>query len=254
MKNNQLEKLADPQGWNNFKYSKEELLVALSAIRTLNPAPASAFDTSQAQYLIPDLRFEFEGEDLLVSSSNFDLPELVFNEQEFANMQKNSQGSDKQYFQKQKRDFTELKQAIAQREQTLIRLGKYIGKVQRKYLKSLDLQDLEILNLEQTARDLNLAISTVSRAIKDKYVECQGKIFSLKLLFPRKSVGKLTSQQVELLIEEQIKNEDKANPLSDDQLVANMQKNKINLSRRTVAKYRKCLGIKNSYQRKTAEN
>lgn len=254
LKNNQLEKLADPQGWNNFKYSKEELLVALSAIRTLNPAPASAFDTSQAQYLIPDLRFEFEGEDLLVSSSNFDLPELVFNEQEFANMQKNSQGSDKQYFQKQKRDFTELKQAIAQREQTLIRLGKYIGKVQRKYLKSLDLQDLEILNLEQTARDLNLAISTVSRAIKDKYVECQGKIFSLKLLFPRKSVGKLTSQQVELLIEEQIKNEDKANPLSDDQLVANMQKNKINLSRRTVAKYRKCLGIKNSYQRKPAEN
>lgn len=104
--------------------------------------------------------------------------------------------------------------------------------------------------MAKTAKELNLAISTISRAIKDKYVECQGKVFSLRILFAKKSVGTLTQNQIEDFLKQLISSENKNAPLSDDQIVANLKKNNINLSRRTVAKYRKRLGIKNSYQRK----
>lgn len=252
LQNHDLEKLAAPENWASFDYSKDQLLTALEAIRTLNPNPASSFSSGQVQYLIPDLKYQFEDGKLTLTTASFDLPEIVFDEENFANMQKNATQQEKTYFQKQRRDFIELSGAIAQREQTLLRLGKYVGKVQIKYLKTLDQQDLVSLNLAKVAHDLNLAVSTISRAVKDKYVECSGKIFSLRVLFAKKSVGKFTQNQLEQLIDEQIKSEDKLAPLSDDQIVANMQKNGIDLSRRTVAKYRKRLGIKNSYQRKMA--
>ena len=150
---------------------------------------------------------------------------------------------------KQKKDFTDLHYAIQQREETLLNLGKFLGRRQEKYLSSLNEQDLVSIKLEDAATELNLAISTISRAIKDKYVECQGKVFSLKLLFPRKSISNLTQNQLERMLKDFIKLEDPQEPLSDEQLVNKFEEKEISISRRTISKYRKKLGIKNSYQR-----
>lgn len=246
----ELEILADPSKWTEFPVKREEIIDALKAIQTLNPTPASEYDLGElTQYLIPDLKFYFEDGRLMISSVRSNLPEIVFDDTKFRELEKDSEAEDKKYFIKQKKNFNDLHYAIHQREETLLKLGKFLGVQQEKYLFSLNERDLVSIKLEDAANELNLAISTVSRAIKDKYVECQGKIFSLKILFPRKSISNLTQNQLEEMLRNFIKLEDPKRPLSDEQLVDRFKEKEILISRRTISKYRKKLGIKNSYQR-----
>ena len=185
----------------------------------------------------------------MISSARSNLPEMIFDDEKFVDLQKDSEIKDKDYFIKQKKNFTDLHYAIQQREETILNLGKFLGRRQEKYLSSLNEQDLVSIKLEDAANELNLAISTISRAIKDKYVECQGKVFSLKLLFPRKSISNLTQNQLERMLKDFIELEDPQKALSDQQLVNKFKEEEISISRRTISKYRKKLGIKNSYQR-----
>ena len=180
-----LEVLADPSKWPEFPFKREKIIDALKAIQSLNPAPASEYELGEpTQYLIPDLKFYFEDGRLMISSFRSNLPEIVFDDEKFIELEKDSEAVDEKYFIKRKKNFIDLHYAIQQREETLLKLGKFLGRRQEKYLSSLKEQDLVSIKLEDAANELNLAISTISRAIKDKYVECQGKVFSLKLLFP----------------------------------------------------------------------
>lgn len=250
LEKHELEVLADPSKWATLPYEHEKIITALKAIQTLNPTPASEYELGEpTQYLIPDLKFYFEDGRLLISSARSGLPEMIFDDENFIELQKDSEIKDKHYFIKQKKNFINLRYAIQQREETLLKLGKFLGRRQEKYLSSLNEQDLVSIKLEDVANELNLAISTISRAIKDKYVECQGKVFSLKLLFPRKSISNLTQNQLEGMLKDFIKLEDPNRPLSDEQLVNKFKEKEISISRRTISKYRKKLGIKNSYQR-----
>lgn len=250
LEKHELEALADPSKWATLPYEHEKIITALKAIQTLNPAPASEYELGEpTQYLIPDLKFYFEDGRLLISSARSNLPEMIFDDEKFVELQKDSEVVDKKYFIKQKKNFIDLRYAIQQREETLLKLGKFLGRRQEKYLSSLNGQDLVSIKLEDAANELNLAISTISRAIKDKYVECQGKVFSLKLLFPRKSISNLTQNQLEEMLKNFIKLENPERPLSDEQLVNRFKEKEIAISRRTISKYRKKLGIKNSYQR-----
>ena len=245
-----LEVLADPSKWPEFPFKREKIIDALKAIQSLNPAPASEYELGEpTQYLIPDLKFYFEDGRLMISSFRSNLPEIVFDDEKFIELEKDSEAVDEKYFIKRKKNFIDLHYAIQQREETLLKLGKFLGRRQEKYLSSLKEQDLVSIKLEDAANKLNLAISTISRAIKDKYVECQGKVFSLKLLFPRKSISNLTQNQLEKMLKDFIKLEDPKNSLSDEQLVNRFKEKGISISRRTISKYRKKLGIKNSYQR-----
>lgn len=245
-----LEVLADPSKWPEFPFKREKIIDALKAIQSLNPAPASEYELGEpTQYLIPDLKFYFEDGRLMISSFRSNLPEIVFDDEKFIELEKDSEAVDEKYFIKRKKNFIDLHYAIQQREETLLKLGKFLGRRQEKYLSSLKEQDLVSIKLEDAANELNLAISTISRAIKDKYVECQGKVFSLKLLFPRKSISNLTQNQLEKMLKDFIKLEDPKNSLSDEQLVNRFKEKGISISRRTISKYRKKLGIKNSYQR-----
>ncbi len=250
LEKHELEVLADPSKWATLPYEHEKIITALKAIQTLNPTPASEYELGEpTQYLIPDLKFYFEDNRLMISSARSGLPEMIFDDENFIELQKDSEIKDKHYFIKQKKNFINLRYAIQQREETLLKLGKFLGRRQEKYLSSLNEQDLVSIKLEDAANELNLAISTISRAIKDKYVECQGKVFSLKLLFPRKSISNLTQNQLEEMLKDFIKLEDPNRPLSDEQLVNKFKEKEISISRRTISKYRKKLGIKNSYQR-----
>lgn len=250
LEKHELEVLADPSKWATLPYGHEKIITALKAIQTLNPTPASKYELGEpTQYLIPDLKFYFEDGRLMISSARSNLPEMIFDDEKFIELQKDSEVVDEKYFIKQKKNFIDLHYAIQQREETLLKLGKFLGRRQEKYLSSLNGQDLVSIKLEDAANELNLAISTISRAIKDKYVECQGKVFSLKLLFPRKSISNLTQNQLEEMLKNFIKLENPERPLSDEQLVNRFKEKEIAISRRTISKYRKKLGIKNSYQR-----
>ncbi|MDE6546209.1 MAG: RNA polymerase sigma-54 factor, partial [Lactobacillus sp.] len=214
LEHEELEKIADPNRWNELSFKRKEILLALKSIQTLNPMPASEYEVGeQAQYLIPDIKFYFDNDELMITTSSSNLPEIIFNKENFSKLKDNSENKDKKYFVSQKRNFDNLYFAIQQRKETLLKLGKVLGKKQRKYLSSMNEEDLVSVKLDEVAKELNLATSTISRAVKDKYVECQGKIFSLKLLFPRKSVNNVTQMQLEGMLQELIEKENKSTPL-----------------------------------------
>lgn len=247
--NNELELLAEPQKWPKSPYSQEHLKAALTSIQTLNPAPASEYvEDSNTQYLIPDLIFKVEDNRLTIETFQSQIPELLFDEKTFSELKDRSDQN--KYFTEQHQRFVEMKNAIEQRQRTMMRLGKYVGDFQRDFLMTLQKQELKPLGLKETAQALDLAPSTISRAIKDKYIQCQNKIFSLKLLFPRQVKTDLSQARIEYDLAKLIKNENAQMPLSDQQLVALFAEHNVNLSRRVIAKYRKKLGIANSYLRK----
>lgn len=253
LQDNDLEMLADPQQWQALTFSAQQLEKALAAIQTLDPAPASEYTTSDnTQYLLPDLIFKVEDQRLTVETFQTQIPELVFDEQTFQKLKKQSDQS--QYFTTQRQEYLELKNAIVQRQQTILRLGKYVGEYQHDFLITLQKEKLQPLDLKKTARALNLAPSTISRAIKGKYIQCQNKIFSLKMLFPRKVASNLSQIRIEYDLQKLVKTENKHQPLSDQQLVAIFAERGIKLSRRVIAKYRKKAGIPNSYKRKVNSN
>lgn len=244
-----LEMLADPQKWGLTQFSEKQLENALACIQTLDPAPASEYTTgTNTQYLLPDLIFKVEDQRLTIETFQAQIPELLFDEQTFQELK--GQANERQYFTEQKQRYLELKNAIEQRQQTILRLGKYVGEYQHDFLITLQREKLKPLGLKETAKALDLAPSTISRAIKDKYIQCQNKIFSLKMLFPRQVAQDLSQERIEYDLQELVKAENSLEPLSDQQLVAIFAKHGVELSRRVIAKYRKKLGIPNSYHRK----
>ncbi|MCO6533961.1 RNA polymerase factor sigma-54 [Lactobacillus sp.] len=244
-----LEMLADPQKWGLTQFSEKQLENALACIQTLDPAPASEYTTgTNTQYLLPDLIFKVEDQRLTIETFQAQIPELLFDEQTFQELK--GQAKERQYFTEQKQRYLELKSAIEQRQQTILRLGKYVGEYQHDFLITLQREKLKPLGLKETAKALDLAPSTISRAIKDKYIQCQNKIFSLKMLFPRQVAQDLSQERIEYDLQEMVKAENSLEPLSDQQLVAIFAKHGVELSRRVIAKYRKKLGIPNSYHRK----
>ena len=246
----QLEMLADPKEWHNSQFSVSELNDALASIQTLDPAPASEYSVeNNTQYLFPDLIYRITDGRLTVENFQSQIPEMVFDEKAYHELKE--QSAETKYFSEQKQHYLELKNAIEERQKTIMRLGKYVGKFQRDFLTTMQRRELKPLGLKETAQALNLAPSTISRAIKDKYIQCQNKIFSLKMLFPRKVTTDLSQARIEYDLQQMIKKEDVCAPLSDQQLVEIFAKHGVTLSRRVIAKYRKKLNIPNSYSRKS---
>ena len=248
--NNQLEMLADPKKWPHSKFSVSELNDALASIQTLDPTPASDYVVdSNVQYLLPDLIYKVTDGRITVENFQAQIPEMVFDEKSYRELK--DQSNENKYFSEQKQRFLEMKSAIAERQKTIMRLGEYVGQFQHAFLTTMQKQELKPLGLKETARALSLAPSTISRAIKDKYVQCQNKVFSLKILFPRKVTTDLSQARIEYDLQQIIKKEDARAPLSDQQLVEIFAKHDVTLSRRVIAKYRKKLNIPNSYSRKS---
>ena len=244
-----LEMLADPKKWSTSLFSAQQLTAALTSIQTLDPAPASKYLTGpDTQYLLPDLIFKVEDGRLTLETFQSRIPEILFDEQNYQELKQ--QSDQKHYFTEQRAQYLEMKNAIAHRQQTILRLGEFVGELQHDFLITLQKEQLKPLGLKEAAVALDLAPSTISRAIKDKYIQCQNKIFSLKVLFPRQVSADVAQTRMEYDLQKLIGSEDPAHPLSDQELVAIFAEHEIKLSRRVIAKYRQKLNIPNSYLRK----
>ncbi len=99
------------------------------------------------------------------------------------------------------------------------------------------------LNESQIALETHLNVSTISRTVRSKYFQCDFGIFPLNILFSSK-INNFSQKNILNMLKKIILNENQKNPLTDDEI-----KNNIAVSRRTISKYRKKLGIGNYYQR-----
>ncbi|GIX41811.1 MAG: RNA polymerase sigma-54 factor [Leptospiraceae bacterium] len=235
----------------------------LSLLRTLNPFPGLPYSNEETIYIEPDV-YVFVEEIHLNGDKDYKI-EVILNDKTLQNIEFNKEYIKQVQQEKQlsKKELEELKKkyynaqtlihAIQQRNETLLKVAKSIVKFQREFF--ITGKNLQPLKLKDIAEDVGLHESTVSRITTNKYVYTRWGIFELKYFFRRglKSINKenaVTTDKVKELIKEIINNEDKTIPLKDQEIADILIKKGIKIARRTVAKYRKELGIPSVSERK----
>ncbi|MBR5641215.1 MAG: RNA polymerase factor sigma-54 [Firmicutes bacterium] len=226
-------------------------------IRTLDPKPGRQFGKdAEAQYVIPDVFIELRDGKLAVSVSESASPRLIISP--FYRHLLEDPGSDEQL-----KDFLEgrlnsaawLIRSIRQRSQTIVSVTSAIAEVQEAFLTNRG--GLVPMTLAQIAGMAGVHESTVSRCTSGKYVQTPRGLFELKDLFGgglAAGSGEVSSDSVKKAIRQVIENENDRAPLSDQAIAEKLkQENGVNISRRTVTKYREAMGIPSSTGRKRFE-
>ncbi|MEH7119086.1 RNA polymerase factor sigma-54 [Neobacillus vireti] len=234
--------------------SLKDLQDVFDEIQQLNPKPAAMLQKEPTTYIIPDAIIEQTNQGLTVRMYDDFLPRIGFNEpyyQKFNNQ--NKQVS--RFLQDKVQDYQWILRSIEQRKETLTKVVMKIVEKQPVFFQKGS-QYLVPMTMKEIANELEIHESTVSRAVREKYVQTPIGTFPLKTFFTStiQTVSddeSTSSTQVKNEISKLIAEEKKEKPLSDQDMVEQLKLQKgILVSRRTVAKYREQLGIPSSSKRK----
>lgn len=227
----------------------------LSEISRLNPRPLNGFDAAQTTYIIPDVVLALDEEQKCFQARLNDdwSADYRISDYYYSMMSRAKDEELAAYFVKKYRHARFLIEGIEQRRATITSIADYIGKVQFGFL--MGKEGKRPVTMTEAAKELGIAVSTVSRAVKGKYIQYPAGSMFFKDLFETGISGSedalvRTREDIKEQIKRLIENEDKMNPLSDTQLVQELEKQQIGISRRTVAKYRDSMGIKGCFDRK----
>lgn len=235
---------------------EEDVRAAAAYIRTLNPIPSRGFRTeAYTQYAVPEATLRWESGSLQIEMNDSVQPHVSLSRENCALMD----GCDEREIQLYlKRNYQEAKNLISNldyRQDTLFRLLRAIVQLQSGFF--VRGEPLIPMTMSQVADALRLNISTVSRAVKDKYIQYQGKVYALRSLFTAAiqtaDGGLVSADSAKRRIRDCVAAEDPARPLSDRAICSALAGLNIALSRRTVAKYRSELGIPSAAQRRRAK-
>jgi RNA polymerase sigma-54 factor len=229
----------------------DEVARAIKSIRTLDPKPGRAYSDETTRYVVPDVYVQKVGNDWVVTLNEEGIPRLRISPY-YSELLREPESSHKTYLTERLRAASWLIKSIQQRQQTIYRVTESIMKFQQPFLEH-GIERLKPLVLKDVADDIDMHESTVSRVTTDKYVHTPQGIFELKFFFTsgiKTSNGDISSSSVKERIKTIIAAEAGANPISDQQIVDLLKAEKIDIARRTVAKYRESLGISSSSQRK----
>ncbi len=239
-----------------LEVSNRELKPALDAILKLNPKPADASSTGtkNIHYITPDFFVSVRDGKIELSLDGRNVPELHVSKQYLKMMEEFSQSKDTRNMQeaalfvKQKIDSARwFIDAINQRQNTLYTTMKAIIDLQEDYFLTGDETQLKPMILKDVADRIGLDISTVSRVANSKYVQTPYGTFLLKFFFSEGITNdegeEVSTREIKKILKDAVENEDKANPMTDEQLMFVLKDKGYPIARRTVAKYREQLGI-----------
>ncbi|MGG4454633.1 RNA polymerase factor sigma-54 [Brevibacillus porteri] len=246
---NRYQRIADKIGC-----TPQEVQAMADLIRTLNPRPGAAFSTVETRYVIPDVTVEKVGNDYVVLVNDVAAPRLKINSfYEKMLSQQKSQDEAKQFIHDKLNAAMWLAKSLEQRRLTLMRVTQAILDMQREFFDR-GIHYLKPMTQKEIAERVSLHESTISRATSNKYVQTPRGIFELKYFFTSAlstSSGEVTSSEsVKRRIKALIEQEDRKSPLSDQKLGEMLLTEGIEISRRTVAKYREEMLIPSSAKRK----
>jgi RNA polymerase sigma-54 factor len=234
--------------------SVEEAHAAVEFIRTLDPRPGRLYNREQTRLIEPDVVFVKRGGEWVVSMNEEDLPSLRLSRR-YRQMlaAEGTEREVKDYVKERFRSALQLMRNIAQRKSTILRTCEVIVRRQQEFL-DLGIEALRPMMIKEVAEEIGVHPSTVSRAVANKYAHTPQGVIELRFFFSEGANGPegadtpllVLKRKVRKLIEE----EDPKKPLTDDQLAAMLQAQGIQLTRRTVAKYREDLNIPSTHQRR----
>ena len=234
-------------------YGKDEVKAALSQISEKNFSPIFDNDTNSIS-LYPDAVVKNKNEKwLILINDKFLNRYQISNDYMEAAMSSKSSKEEKSFLKNHISNAQAILDTLNYRSSTLKNVIEEILLVQGEYLLG-SIDYLKPLKLEDIAKKLDMDISTISRVIKNKYIDTSIGIVSLKSFFASeiiKSSGKIgSSNELQKAISKIIEEENKKSPLSDKKIAEILLKNDFLIARRTVSKYRKILNIRNAQKRK----
>jgi len=233
----------------------EHIEIAVKMIQHLNPRPGLRYSGAGARVVEPDVYFIKDGEDYIIQMNDEDVPQLRLNAQ-YRKMLERDNGATKEvrdYVRERYTSAIQLMKNIEQRKQTIMKVCQAIVRRQIDFL-SHGLDALKPMMIKEVAEEVGVHPSTVSRAVASKYVHTPQGVFELRYFFSEAVQGPMGGGTPLLLLKRKVKkmieDEDRTKPLTDDQITLLLQHEGINVTRRTVAKYREDMKIPSTHQRR----
>jgi RNA polymerase sigma-54 factor len=233
----------------------EAVQAALDYIRTLDPRPGLRYNKVQARLIEPDVAFVKHGDEWLVIMNDEDLPQLRLNPayKKLVTRDGTNEKSTRDYVKERYKSAIQLIKNIEQRKQTITKVCYCIVARQQDFLER-GIDQLKPMMIKEVAEEIGVHPSTVSRAVANKYAHTPQGVFELRYFFSESVQGPegggtsllILKRRVKKLIEE----EDPSRPLTDEQITRILQSQGIQVTRRTVAKYREDMRIPSTHQRR----
>jgi RNA polymerase sigma-54 factor len=226
----------------------------IKLIQTLDPKPGLRYNRQETRLIEPDVAFIKQGDEYLVVMNDDDMPQLRLNPTYKKLLSREAAEKDvRNYVKERYKSAIQLIKNIEQRKQTILKVCYSIIERQREFLdKGID--QLKPMMIKEVAEEIGVHPSTVSRAVASKYVHTPQGVFELRYFFSESVNGPegggtsllILKRRVKKLIEE----EDPTRPLTDEQITRILQSQGIQVTRRTVAKYREDMKIPSTHQRR----
>jgi RNA polymerase sigma-54 factor len=242
------------------KATKFDIPTVQAAIETLrhhlSAAPGLQYADAETQYVMPDLIVERADDDgFNIRLTDEWVPKIRISKRTVELIRNKDIPDDvKEELRKKLQSADWLVKAVEQRRNTLLKVTRAIIEHQRPFL-DFGPDHIQPLKMQQIADQVKVHVTTVSRAVDDKWVQTPRGVFPLKRFFGGGKANQQTGEDVAYEVMKQkllelVSNEDKATPLSDEELVTKLRETGYPVARRTVTKYRKMLKIPSSRQRK----
>src|SRR5579884_3767772 len=232
----------------------EAVMAALEFIKTLDPRPGLRYNIVAPRLIEPDVAFIKQGDEYLVILNEDDIPQLRLNPAYRRLMNRDAAEKDvRTYVKERYKSAIQLIKNIEQRKQTILKVCYAIIGRQREFL-DFGIDRLKPMMIKEVAEEIGVHPSTVSRAVANKYAHTPQGVFELRYFFSEAVQGPLGSATPLLIVKRRVKKmieeENPAHPLTDEQITARLRAEGIQVTRRTVAKYREDMKIPSTHQRR----
>ena len=233
----------------------DHIEIALDVIRHLDPYPGLRHSGPGARQIEPDVYIFKDGDDYLIQLNDDDIPQLRLNAQYKRMLDRDQEPSKevRNYVKERYASAIQLMKNIEQRKQTILKVCQSIVRRQLDFLEH-GIDQLKPMMIKEVAEEIGVHPSTVSRAVASKYSHTPQGVFELRYFFSEAVQGIAGSATPLLILKRKVKKmieeEDTKHPLTDEQITARLKAEGIDVTRRTVAKYREDMKIPSTHQRR----
>ncbi|WP_067100322.1 RNA polymerase factor sigma-54 [Marinomonas atlantica] len=235
------------------KLKEDALKDVITLIQQLSPRPGSAIDTSDTDYVIPDVTVKKHNDVWQVELNNDALPPVKINETYSAMVNTKASSEDISYIKNSLQEAKWFLKSLQSRNETLLKVASCIVSKQVDFFE-IGEEAMKPMVLHDVAEEVGMHESTISRVTTQKYMHTPRGIFELKYFFSSHvntaSGGECSSTAIRAMIKKLVAEEPAKKPLSDNKLAIILAEQGIQVARRTVAKYREAMNIPPSNERK----
>jgi RNA polymerase sigma-54 factor len=236
----------------------EHIQIAIDVIKHLDPRPGLQYSGPGARQVEPDVYISKDGEDYLIQINDDDVPQLRLNPQYRKMLDRDQEPNRdvRNYVKERYASAIQLMKNIEQRKHTILKVCQSVVRRQMDFLE-LGIDFLKPMMIKEIAEEIGVHPSTVSRAVSNKYAHTPQGVYELRYFFSEAvqgpSGGALPLLILKRRVKKMIEEEDAIHPLTDEQITERLQAEGINVTRRTVAKYREDMRIPSTHQRRVRD-